>query len=113
MSQQADEMKALMRAAREARVEVDLLLECVQRRIISIDRGWDASAIDQARRVRRLMSLGVNLPGIEVIVHMRRRTLQMQREMDRIHQEMERMRRAHEQEITRLLRELSKDVQNP
>ncbi len=38
----------------------------------------------ELRRIRRLGELGVNMPGIEVILHMRRRIEEMQREMARL-----------------------------
>lgn len=108
MNQQADEMQALVRAAQAARVEANLLVECVQRRMIRLaEGGWDEAAIEDARRVRRLMALGINLQGVEVIFHMRRSLIQMQQEMDEARQQMESLRRAHEREISRLLRELA------
>ncbi len=110
MTHQADEWQSLMRAARTARVETTLLVECLQRRVISLtDAGWDDEAIEEARRVRRLMGLGVNIQGVEVIFHMRRSLSQMQQEMARLQEEMDALRRLHEQERARLLREVARE----
>ena len=37
----------------------------------------------ELRRIRRLRELGVNMPGIEVILHMRRRIRALQTEVER------------------------------
>lgn len=48
-------------------------------------RYFDVSAVERIRLVERLMSeLGVNLPGAEVILHMRERMLLMLDEIDRM-----------------------------
>ncbi|MGH2543229.1 MAG: hypothetical protein ACRERD_08530 [Candidatus Binatia bacterium] len=108
MSQEYDEMQALIRAAKEAQVEADLLIECLQRRLISLhDSQWNEHAIEEARRVRRMMALGVNLPGIEVIFHMRQRAFRMQQEIQQLHDEMARLQQLHQREINRLLREIT------
>jgi hypothetical protein len=39
--------------------------------------------LTELRRIRRLQELGVNLQGIEIILHMRRRILALQAELDR------------------------------
>ena len=46
---------------------------------------YDEQAIERVRLVRRLMDeLGVNLPGAEVILHMRERTLTLIDELERL-----------------------------
>lgn len=56
--------------------------ECVQRRLV----GEPLSDADLAelRRIRRLQELGVNMPGIEVILHMRQRIRALQTELERL-----------------------------
>ncbi|MEX0967576.1 MAG: chaperone modulator CbpM [Bacteroidia bacterium] len=52
------------------------------------------------RRVRRLnQDIGVNLPGIDVIFHMRERMLEMQQQMKEMETQMERMRRKHHETL--------------
>lgn len=63
-------------------------------------RLYSPSDIDRLRTIIRLVDeLGVNLAGVEVIIHMRRRMMQMQEEMDL-------MRAEFEAEIERLRRML-------
>jgi DNA-binding transcriptional MerR regulator len=40
--------------------------------------------VAELRRVRRLMSLGINLPGVEVILRMRRRIKDLEAEIARL-----------------------------
>ena len=105
----ADEVAALVRAAREAHVEVHLLVECVERRLVDPGSGWDDEAIETARRIRRLTTLGVNLSGIEVILHMRRRVLALHEERARRDAELRRARRLYDEEVARLVRERAAD----
>jgi len=67
--------------------------------------------IDRVVQIRSLMQdLGVNLAGVETILHMRTRMEQMQAEHEQqleqlksqMHEEIERMRRQHETETRRL-----------
>jgi DNA-binding transcriptional MerR regulator len=113
MSRPEDEMRELVRAARQAHIEVDLLLDCVQRRLIPLERGWTQESIEFACRVRRLMSLGVNIQGVEVAFHMRQQIIEMQEEMAHLREQMQQMREAHEQELARLLRRLATEAQEP
>lgn len=111
MAHDKEEMRALVYAARQAGVSAEELIEYVQRRIIILrENRWDAEAIETARRVRRLRRLGVNMPGIEVIMHMREQMIRLQRELDRLQEEMRRAREDHEREIARLLRQRALDL---
>jgi hypothetical protein len=56
--------------------------ECVVRELVQ-EPLTDAD-LAQLRRIRRLQELGVNLPGIEVILQMRRRIQALQAELDRL-----------------------------
>jgi hypothetical protein len=57
------------------------VLECVERRLVA-EPLTDQDMV-QLRRIRRLQELGVNMPGIEIILRMRRRIQEMQAELDR------------------------------
>lgn len=105
------EMEALVRAARAARVETDFLLECLRRQIIALENDvWDERAIQAACRARRLAGLGVNMQGLEIIFHMRRQMIMLRQEMAAMEAEMQRARQAHEREVARLLREITRDM---
>jgi hypothetical protein len=56
--------------------------ECVKRRLVSARLSH--SDLSELRRIRRLQELGVNMPGIEVILHMRRRMEALQAELARL-----------------------------
>jgi MerR family transcriptional regulator/heat shock protein HspR len=43
-----------------------------------------ADELTELRRIRRLTGLGVNLAGVQVILHMRRRIEQLQAEIERL-----------------------------
>jgi DNA-binding transcriptional MerR regulator len=60
--------------------------------------------------VRRLKALGVNLAGIEIILRMRRRLLQMQAEMDEVTKEMEEMQSEFELDMRRLRQQMARDI---
>jgi hypothetical protein len=58
-------------ATRHTGLSVEIIQECVTRRLVEEPLTDRDLAI--LRRVRRLRDLGVNMAGIEVILHMRRR----------------------------------------
>lgn len=62
--------------------------ECVQRRLVSEPLA-DADLVE-LRRIRRLQELGVNMPGVEVILHMRRRIRLLQAELERLERQRDR-----------------------
>ena len=65
-------------------------------------RLYSPSDIEKLRQIQRLTDeLGVNLAGVEVILHMRQMIEQMQRDM-------ERMKREYEAEIERLKRQVER-----
>lgn len=62
-------------------------------------RLYSPSDIEKLRQIQRLTDeLGVNLAGVEVILHMRQLMEQMRRDMERMRQE-------HEAEVERLKRQ--------
>jgi DNA-binding transcriptional MerR regulator len=55
--------------------------KCVERRLVR--EPLSADDLAELRRIRRLRELGVNLQGIEIILHMRRRIQALQVDLDR------------------------------
>jgi hypothetical protein len=104
----AREIRAIVRAAREVRAPVAVFQEWIEWRLVrppSVD--WDEASAERARRVRRLTTLGLNLEGVEVALQMRERLREMRAEVERLELELRRMRRDHEREIARLMRDLA------
>jgi hypothetical protein len=66
----------------------DQLEKIVARRLVV--EPLDESDLAELRRVRRLLELGVNIQGIETILHMRRRLKALQAEVARMTQRAER-----------------------
>lgn len=54
--------------------------ECIERRLVR--EPLSADDLAELRRIRRLRELGVNLQGIEIILHMRRRIQTLQADLD-------------------------------
>lgn len=61
-----------------------IVLECVERELV-VEPLTDQDLAD-LRRIRRLRELGVNMPGIEIILHMRQRIQELQAEVLRLEQ---------------------------
>lgn len=97
-------MVELVAYARRARVEAWRILEYVERRIVPPPSpAWSEDEVEILRRVRRLSALGVNLAGIEVILHMRSRLDQLLLERERLMSLLaEERRRRQERERTLL-----------
>lgn len=62
-------------------LSVRVVEDCVSRRLVAVP--ITSSDLVELRRIRRLRELGVNMPGIEVILHMRRRIRALQAEVER------------------------------
>lgn len=69
-------------AAQQAGVEVYIVRHCVE--VGLMDKELTQQDLGELRRVRRLMALGVNLPGVEVILRMRHRIQELQAEIVRL-----------------------------
>lgn len=69
-------------AARRAAVDGQVVQYCVEVGLMK-ERLNDAD-LRELRRVRRLMSLGVNLEGAEIILRMRRRIQELEAELSRL-----------------------------
>lgn len=63
--------------------------ECVERRLVA-EPLTDAD-LAELRRIRRLQELGINLPGIEAILHMRQRLAELRAELVRRQQGADRL----------------------
>ena len=70
------------RAARRVGVDVRVVRHCVE--VGLMDSELRDTDLAQLRRVRRLMGLGINLPGVEVILRMRRRIQELHEELRRL-----------------------------
>jgi len=69
-------------AAEQAGVEVTIVRHCVE--VGLLEEELSNRDLAELRRVRRLMALGINLPGVEVILRMRRRIQALQEELVRL-----------------------------
>jgi hypothetical protein len=66
-------------AARQAAVDVQVVQYCIE--VGLMKEGLTEADLCELRRVRRLMSLGVNLHGAEIILRMRRRIEELEAEL--------------------------------
>ncbi|MGD2177111.1 MAG: hypothetical protein PVG71_04740 [Anaerolineae bacterium] len=69
-------------AARQAAVDVQVVQYCIE--VGLVEEGLTDADLCELRRVRRLMSLGVNLHGAEIILRMRRRIKELEAELARL-----------------------------
>lgn len=69
-------------AGRRTGLSAQVVRECVARRLV-IEPLTDAD-LAELRRIRRLKELGVNIQGIEIILHMRQRIQALRLELDRL-----------------------------
>ena len=67
--------------------------------------------VQRAQQIRRLIDeLGVNLAGVEVILNMSDRMMEMERDMNQLREECAQMQQAYETEIVRLRKALSQST---
>ena len=69
-------------AARRTGMSEGLIRRCVRQELVS--KELTAEELGRLRRIRRLMQLGVNLTGIEIILRMRRRIVALEGEVARL-----------------------------
>jgi DNA-binding transcriptional MerR regulator len=94
--------------AEQCGVDVTTLSEWLDEQLIVLSEGaLDDEVLERARRIRRLTALGVNLPGVEIILHMRAEILDYQTRLEQLEEEMRRLQRQYEAEIARLMRKFS------
>ena len=111
MKSEQDQLQMLIQIAHQCSVTTDMLHEWLQEQLIPLrDNQWDDEAIETVRRIRRLTALGVNTPGIEIVLHMRQELLRFSQEMQQAQQRQDELRSRYEREISQLLRQLSLDV---
>ena len=105
MTNLAKELTAL---AQQMELSLEVVEYCYEAGLVQ----HPASDTDLAelRRARRLQRLEVNPPGIEIILHMRRRMVEMQREMATLTAEMEAAQTRFEQKMRELRRRLAQDI---
>jgi DNA-binding transcriptional MerR regulator len=72
----------ITKAADQAGLEVRVVRHCVE--VGLVNERLAERDLAELRRVRRLNALGVNLPGIEIILRMRRRIEALQAELARL-----------------------------
>lgn len=77
------------------------------RRMAGGNRGFTYHDVRDLRRIRRLREhLGLELPAVEVVLHMRRRMVEMLQELEQVEQQMFR----REQELRREIRQLQQQL---
>ena len=94
------DFEMIVRVARASGLETEVVFECIERRVLlhpeeaapSEPDRWEEEAVAQLLRVRRLRALGVNMQGVEVISHMRRRLIAMREARDELERELEELR---------------------
>ena len=96
-------------AAQLARISLDFLRRCESERFVQPRRlptgevGFTASDVRRLARVRRLRySLGLDLPAVEIVLHLRRQVIDLQNYLAELEKEME----IREQERLREIQEL-------
>jgi len=105
-------------AAQLARITLDFLEECERAELVRAGRmpggspGYTTVDVRDLARIRRLrQDLGLDLAAVEVVLHMRRRMVEMLREIDVIESDMIRRERELQQEIQHLRRRLADDAE--
>lgn len=68
-------------AVRRTGLSLQVVEECVDRKLVS--EQLTSADLAELRRIRRLQELGVNMSGIDIILHMRRRLRALQAELAR------------------------------
>jgi MerR family transcriptional regulator/heat shock protein HspR len=96
-------------AARLAQMTLELLSLCERqglirtRTMVGGEEGYSAADIHRLARIRRLRDdLDLSLPGVEVVLHMRRQVLDLRAQMDELEKRMARREQELASEIRRL-----------
>ncbi len=78
----------IRKAARRAGLDVHVVKHCIEVGVMQ-ERLTEEDLLE-LRRIRRLMALGINLPGAEVILRMRRRIQELEAEVARLERHLRR-----------------------
>ena len=116
-SQDEDRLFSRNVTARLARVPLDFLERCEQEALVRPGRmpgggiGYTLHDIHELIRIRRLQQdLGLDLDAIAVVLHMRRRMVEMLREMNALEARMWEREQRLRSELHRLRRQLSAEA---
>ena len=103
-------------AAELARISLDFLRRCEREQIVRPrpmpggDVGYTAADIRRLARVRRLrQSLELDMPAVEVVLHLRRQVIELQTLLDQLELEMEQREQAWLREVQELRRQLARE----
>lgn len=104
-------------AAQLARVSLDFLRRCERENLVQPrtlpggDVGYTAADIRRLARVRRLRySLELDMPAVEVVLHLRRQVVELQTYLDQLELEMERREQEWLREVQELRRQLAQEL---
>lgn len=104
-------------AARLARISLDFLRRCERENIVRPRPlpgggiGYTAADIRRLARVRRLRySLELDMPAVEVVLHLRRQVIELQTYLDQLEREMEQRERQWQREVQELRRQIAEEL---
>ena len=104
-------------AAELARISLDFLRRCEREQLVQArslpggEAGFTAADIRRLARMRRLYySLGLDLPAVEVILHLRRQVVELQMYLSELEAEMALREQEWLREIQELRRQLSQEA---
>jgi DNA-binding transcriptional MerR regulator len=105
-------------AAHLAQVTLELLNLCEREGMVHAQslasgrEGYGVAEIQRLVRIRRLRDdLGLSLPAVEVVLHMRRQVLDLRAELDEMEAQMARREQALRDEIRRLRGRLAEPIE--
>ena len=98
----------VMILAEQSGVDAATLSEWLEEELFVLsDSALTIEIIERVQRIRRLIALGVNLPGVETILYMRAEIIDYQTRLGLLDEEMRRAKYQYEAEIARLMRVFS------
>lgn len=99
------ELSEIAAIARRLNLSPDAVSYCLE--VELVESSLNDTDLAELRRVRRLQELEVNLPGVEIILRMRRQIQAMQRQMEAMAAEMAATQSRMERELRELERRLA------
>ena len=104
-------------AARLAHVSLEFLRRCEQERFLQPrplpdgGAGYSVADIRRLARIRRLrQSLELDMPAVEVVLHLRRQVVELQTLLDQMEKEMEQREQMWLREIRELRRQMAQEM---